>query len=236
MKTMWLHLQAPFAAFRYFQAGVYRATSPIMPPSVAYGLVLNLAAIEMRGSLFEETTPIRQDIPKVCLAIGTKIRPEKLEKSSLYQQLHSYPVGSSGKEMSARTHGAKYWISPVRREILVNLDLVIGVKTSDLELLNRVEQGLAGKLNESRYGLPFVGENNFLFDRIDIIAEPTKEIYWYEQMSANEPPRKGSCRLTIGIHRTDSSKTINKLYAPILEPNQYPSNKAWTWTPSEASQ
>lgn len=233
MKTMWLRLQAPFAAFRYFQAGVYRATSPIMPPSVAYGLVLNLAAIEMRGSLSEVTTPIRPDIPKILLAIGTLSNPEKLEKSSLYQQLHSYPVGNSGKEMSARTHGAKYWISPVRREFLVNLDLVIGIKTPDLELLERVEQGLAGKLNDSRYGLPFVGENNFLFDRIDIIPEPIERIYWYEQMLADEPPRKGSCRLTVGIHRTDSSKTVNKLYAPVLEPNQYPSDRAWTWAPNE---
>jgi len=233
MKTMWLRLQAPFAAFRYFQAGVYRATSPIMPPSVAYGLVLNLAAIEMRGSLSEISTPIRQDIPKICLAIGTLSDPEKLEKSSLYQQLHSYPVGASGKEMSARTHGAKFWISPVRREFLVGLDLIIGVKTSDLEVLERVEQGLAGKLNDSRYGLPFVGDNNFLFDRIDIISEPLESVYWYEQMSANESPRKGSCRLTVGINRTDSSKTTNKLFAPMLEKSKYPSEQAWTWTPSE---
>ena len=48
MRTLWLRVRAPFAAFRWMQAGVYRATSPIVPPSAAWGLCLNLAHIDMR--------------------------------------------------------------------------------------------------------------------------------------------------------------------------------------------
>ncbi|HWN68765.1 MAG TPA: CRISPR-associated protein Cas5, partial [Haliangium sp.] len=48
MNTLWLRLRAPFAAYRWLQAGVYRATSPIIPPSAAWGLLLNLAHIETR--------------------------------------------------------------------------------------------------------------------------------------------------------------------------------------------
>jgi len=232
METMWLQVSAPFAAFRHFQAGSYRATSLIMPPSTAYGLILNLAAIEMRASMFEVTTLIRPNLPKLCLAIGALSIPDK---SSLFQQLHSYPVGNSGKELSTKTQGAKYWIAPIRRELLAGLNMIIGVKTDDKEILERVSQGLAGKFNDSRYGLPFAGDNNFLFDRIDIISEPLDQVCWYEKMSTNESPRKGSCRLTVGIDRADNSKTVNKLFAPVFEPSKFPPENAWTWTPSEVT-
>ena len=93
MEMMWLHVLAPFAAFRWFQAGVYRATHPVMPPSVAYGLLLNLAAIEMRDPTVGPTTLIRPDVPLLRIAIGV-VTPA--EQCSLYQQLHTYPVGNSG--------------------------------------------------------------------------------------------------------------------------------------------
>ena len=48
METLWLHIRAPFASFPNLRTGTYRDTMPIMPPSAAYGLILNLAGIEMR--------------------------------------------------------------------------------------------------------------------------------------------------------------------------------------------
>ena len=48
--TLWLRVQAPFAAFRWLQAGVHRATSPVIPPSTAWGLLLNLAHVETRAA------------------------------------------------------------------------------------------------------------------------------------------------------------------------------------------
>ena len=99
METMWLRVRAPFAAFRGFQAGVYRATSPVMPPSTAYGLLLNLAGIEMRGPMNGVTTEIREGLPKLRIAVGA-ISTQEI--STIYQQLHSYPVGASGKELNAQ--------------------------------------------------------------------------------------------------------------------------------------
>lgn len=230
MECLWLRIRAPFAAFRGFQAGVYRATAPVMPPSTAFGLVLNLAGIEMRDGLDRPTTLIRADVPRLQLAIGTVPGLES-EVCTLYQQLHSYPVGASGKELAARTHGAKYWIVPVRREFLVGLDMVLGVQ-ADQELIQKVEQGLRGELNTSRYGLPFAGDNNFLFDRIDILEEPPPTL-WYVQMQPDDPPMRGSYRLTVGIDRADNSKTTSFLYAPIEEPTIEPPSTAWTWTPRQ---
>ncbi|ASC71161.1 hypothetical protein XM38_021110 [Halomicronema hongdechloris C2206] len=241
MDNLWLRIRAPFAAFRGFQAGVYRATAPVMPPSAAFGLVLNLAGIEMRDSKQEPTTLIRQDLPCLRLAIGVPNKqlpngeavPEtESEVCSLYQQLHSYPVGSSGKELRKRTHGAKYWIVPVRREFLVGFDIMLGIQTQASDLLEKVIQGLRGDFNESRYGLPFAGDNNFLFDRIDVVDSPPPTL-WYVQMQPDDPPLRGSYRLTVGIDRADNSKTTSHLYAPLEEAITEPPELAWTWTPKE---
>ena len=229
MDCLWLQIRAPFAAFRGFQAGVYRATAPVMPPSAALGLVLNLAGIEMRDNTSGVTTLIRADVPCLKLAIGTVANAES-EVCTLYQQLHSYLVGNSDKDdLKPRTKGAKYWITPARREFLVGLNMVLGVK-ADPALLQRVKQGLRGELNSDRYGLPFAGDNNFLFDRIDILAEPP-ETYWYVQMQPDDSPMRGSYRLTVGINRADNSKTTSFLYAPLEAPTSQPPDHAWTWTP-----
>jgi CRISPR-associated protein Cas5t len=231
MDCLWLRIRAPFAAFRGFQAGVYRATAPVMPPSTALGLVLNLAGIEMRDHTDGVTTLIRPDIPCLKLAIGTVAGTES-EISTLYQQLHSYPVGNSGKDdLKPRTKGAKYWITPARRELLVGLDMVLGVQ-ANLNLLERIKKGLCGDLGEPRYGLPFAGDNNFLFDRIDVIEYPP-ETHWYLQMNSDDPPMLNSYRLTVGIDRADNSKTSSALYAPVESPSVEPPENAWTWTPRE---
>jgi CRISPR-associated protein Cas5t len=229
METMWLRVRAPFAAFRGFQAGVYRATSPVMPPSTAYGLILNLAGIEMRGPMTGVTTEIRDGLPSLRIAVGAISWPEL---STIYQQLHSYPVGASGKELSARTHGAKFWITPVRREILTGYDGMIGVKTENADLLGQVKRGLRGELDSPRYGLPFAGDNNLLIDRIDVVDQPPPT-RWYTRIQPDDPPRKGSCRLTVGIHRTDNSRTSTLLCAPLAVGQSLPPEAAWTWTPSE---
>ncbi|NJK35256.1 MAG: type I-MYXAN CRISPR-associated protein Cas5/Cmx5/DevS [Oscillatoriales cyanobacterium SM2_2_1] len=231
---MWLRVQAPFAAYRGFQAGVYRTTMPIMPPSAALGLVLNLAGIEMRTGLEQPTTQIRADIPHLQLAIGA-VDGSNCEVCTLYQQLHSYPVGNSGKDtLKPLAKGAKFWITPVRREVLVGLDVIIGIQEFE-NLFDRISQALRGEFNVQRYGLPFAGDNNFLFDRIDIIDSPPLT-HWYEKMEIDSAPRNRSQRLTVGIDRLDNSKTTSYLFAPIAEPSIEPPGSAWTWTPKRPSQ
>jgi CRISPR-associated protein Cas5t len=225
-RTFWLHIRAPFAAFRGFQAGVFRSTSPVMPPSAAYGLVLNLAGIEMRGSLDGVATSIRPDVPRLRIAIGVVHQPGK---SSIYQQLHSYPVGNSGKEFAGLTHGAKYWIVPVRRELLVDYEGLIGVQASDEGLRAQVARGLCGDLETRRYGLPFAGDNNYLFDNIEIVDQPPSGVLWYSQLQPNSKSHKGTCRLTVGIDRADNSKTTSFIYAP----TPTLSEAVWTWVPKE---
>jgi len=203
-----LRLDAPFSAWRWLQAGVYRGTFPIIPPSAAWGLILNLAGIETRGSLNQVVTPIRKDAPVLDIAVGVQ-RPG--ERSTLYQQLHSYPVGTASKHLSAGTFGSKYHIAPVRREVLVGLIAVVAARGSS-EILDRVKKGLAGELPEPRYGLPFAGDNQFLFSSITVVRED-EPAHWYERIIGDEVIRE-TTRLTTNIDRGDASRTEAPLFAP----------------------
>lgn len=216
-----LQLDAPFAAWRWMQAGVYRGTFPVIPPSAAWGLVLNLAAIETRGAMDEPVTPIRDDAPGLEIAVGT-IKPG--QRSSLYQQLHSYPVGNSGAELKARTFGNKYWIAPARRELLVDSVSVVAAR-GDVAILGRVAEGLSGRLPVARYGLPFAGDNQFLFNNITIVPN-TLQARWYVPTSGVESTPE-TTRLTTKIDRRDASKTLAPLFAP-SPPGPVP-EEAWVW-------
>lgn len=227
MKSFWVEVKAPFAAYRHFQAGVYRSSAPVMTPSAAWGLILNLAAIEVRINVNSPITEIDPNAPRLQLAVGTLA---DTERSTLYQQLHSYPVGNSGKDTASRTHGGKYWIAPVRREVLVGLHALIGVRSEDDSLETKVRAGLDGAFNDRRYGLPFAGDNNLLFDEIAVIAEPPNA-HWYVPVQNEERPTKGTSRMSVKIDRKDSSKSISQLFAP-TETMIAPPDECWVWTPS----
>lgn len=207
-RTLFLHVDAPFAAFRWLQAGVYRGTFPVIPPSAAWGLALNLAGIETRGPLDEVVTPIRADAPHLDIAVGV-LRPG--QRSTLYQQLHGYPVGNSGKELQARARGQKYWIAPAKREVLVGLRCVLGVR-GGAALIERIPRGLAGTLPDDRYGLPFAGDNQFLFSRIDVV-DTDSDARWFVPLRPGETPKE-STRLTTVVDRADASRTKAPLFAP----------------------
>jgi CRISPR-associated protein Cas5t len=211
-RTLFLQLDAPFAAFRWLQAGVYRGTFPVMPPSAAWGFALNLAGIETRGPLDEVVTQIRSDAPNLDIAVGVV---HSGQRSTVYQQLHGYPVGNSGKELQARTRGQKYWIAPAKREVLVGLRWVVGVRGA-AAIIERIPQGLAGTLAFERYGLPFAGDNQFMFSRIDVV-DVSPEARWFVPLQPGETPKE-STRLTTIIDRADASRTKALLFAPTPMP------------------
>ena len=216
METLWLHIRAPFASFSTLKTGTYRDTMPIMPPSAAYGLILNLAGIEMRGSLRKSITPIRSNLPHIKLAFG-RVAGSNSEISVLLQNFHSYPIGQTGKERKAKTHGNKYWIEPTYREVIVNLEMMLGVK-AESKLISSVRQGLEGKSNRSYYGFPFAGDNNFLFDRIDCLDKPLPT-RWFVKSDSSLELEPGAVSLTIEIDRQNPNQTKSLLFSV----TQYPS-------------
>ena len=162
---MIVRVRAPFAAFRPFTAGAFRSTAPFVTPSAAYGLLMNLAGIETRlddGSAF--ATLVRSDLPQVEMALGAVTRPEV---QTIFQQLHNYPVGSTGENHAEDCFGGKYNIQPVRREFLSGIDVCIAVR-ADAEVEGAVRSAVRGEPGSGpRYGVPFLGDNAFLVDRLD---------------------------------------------------------------------
>src|SRR5262245_41167424 len=229
-----LYLQAPFAVCRTFTAGWYRPTATFLTPSAAYGLLLNVAGIESRlreGEAGRDggvpASLMRPGLPAARLALGApKGDRPYIRVATVYQQLHNYPVGSSGQERAEAARGNKYNITPVRRELLSDLRAFVVVDAPELEI--RVLRGLRGELNEGRYGLPFLGDNNFLLDRLEE-RPPVPEAHWYEQVTGSAPggPRPGTTRLTILIDRADLSRTTSALFAPTEHATTTIPDAAW---------
>ena len=117
----------------------------------------------------------------------------------------------------------------MRREVLVGLDCLLAVR-GPTEILEAIRAGQAGQGMAPRYGLLHAGDNNVLVDRVDIVTE-SLACRWYAALRPHEPPRRGTCRLTIGIDRGDSSRTTSAIYAPLPTAVGGPPSDAWTWVP-----
>ncbi len=234
-----LFIQAPFAAFRPFTAGWYRPTAHFLTPSAAYGLALNLAGIETRrDDGVSPMTVTRFDLPPARIALGAdpgNPRGPHPAVHTLYQQLHNYPVGTSGKERQESAKGNKYNITPVRREFLSDLRaFVLFDFSKHPEIEDRIREGLRGESSRmgERYGLPFLGDNAFLIDRIDVRDGPVTAL-WYRPVETGSERESASqtTRLTIWIDRADMSKTQSALFAPDPCPSEDSEDPSWTaWT------
>jgi CRISPR-associated protein Cas5t len=251
-----LYVEAPFAVCRTFTAGWYRPTATFLTPSAAYGLLLNLAGIESRLREEDERHPgsvpatlTVTGLPGVRIALGAAavrydrgafVEVAESERyprvATVFQQLHNYPVGDAKATGATekpsvlgmrRAKGNKYNIAPVRREFLVGVRAVIAIKgNADLEV--NIRRGLAGELQHGRYGLPFLGDNAFLPDRIDVLDSPPPT-HWYEPVTEDAATiRPRTTRLTVWIDRAEMSQTNSALFAPTPEATTEPPSNSWT--------
>ena len=74
----------------------------------------------------------------------------------------------------------------------------------------------------------FLGDNNFLVDRIEI-APRRKAAHWYElvEQESETGVRPGTTRLTIMIDRTSAVGTRSALFAPTSEKTVDVPENAW---------
>src|SRR5262249_35047514 len=128
-------------------------------------------------------------LPSVRLALGIPALGRSFDDvhpqvQLTFQQLHNYPVGKDACIHPALTCGSKNNISPVRREFLSGVQALICLD-GNVELELRVRRGLAGELDGPHYGLPFLGDNQFLLDRLREVPLPLTDsyrAYWYERI------------------------------------------------------
>ncbi len=235
-----LELKAPFAACRPMMAGWYRPTSTFLTPTAAYGLLLNVACIESRVTEEDEDHPgrvpsslMRANLPAVRIAIGLPDQADPPRVQTIFQQLHNYPVGKDAGVPADWTKGTKNNISPVKREFLSNLHVVICVDEND-ELEQRICHGLAGEFNSGRYGLPYVGDNSCLIDLLRTVnPQQLPRCEWYRRVKDSDQSDQvpSTTRLTTWIDRSDMTKTQSALFAPSEEPNSQIPQEAWVWIP-----
>ena len=185
------------------------------------------------GSVPATTTRVGLPFAEIALGIPA-INPEATDAfefefprtQSVLQQLHNYPVGSTGKSRAASCFGSKYNITPVRREFLSDIRVVVALR-GNLNLEQLVERGLKGELNQDRYGVPFLGDNSFLLDRLEITPKPMP-CRWFERVSDYDCGiREHATRLTEMVDRTDPSHTKTGLYAPSLQHMFEPTEQSW---------
>lgn len=224
-----LRVKAPFAAFRRFVAGSYRPTAPLPTPTAVYGLLLNIAAIESRRD--DGTSPMTVTalgLPPCDLALGLVSTPEV---QVLFQQLHNYPVGSSGQERAAETFGGKYNIQPVHRELLSGLDMCVCVRGNDaLEASIRegLQRGTAfSPEGRRRYGVPFLGDNNFLLSHL-FEEQDGQSAYWLSEVGpGGESETRSATRLPIWIDRADMTRTEARVFSQVTSATVFPPEDAW---------
>ena len=217
-----LRVVAPYAVFRPLIAGSYRPTAPFLTPSAAYGLILNLAGIESRFDDGEAPmTLTRSGLPPVELALGAIRLPEV---QSIYQQLHTYPVGTSGRDHAPSCKGAKYNIQPVRREFLSDVNAYICIRgNGDLE--HKVRGGLPGGRGP-RYGIPFLGDNSFMIDLIVEESTPQPALWFCRAEAVQQEGTRRPMRLTVSINRADMTRTVTCIFRP-TGPRVDPPDTAW---------
>jgi CRISPR-associated protein Cas5t len=142
------------------------------------------------------------------IALGVLRRPER---HTLYQQLHRYPVGATGQERAAQTMGSKYHIAPVRGALLSGLRGYICARADRL-LERQVHDGLEGR-RPHRYGLPFLGDNNLLPNRLECV-EQLQPARWYVPAvpALDDAALSDVARLSVHIDRADASATRTMLF------------------------
>jgi CRISPR-associated protein Cas5t len=228
-----LRIHAPFAAFRTFTAGWYRPTAAFLTPSAAYGLALNLAGIETRRDDGLSAMTVTQfGLPRARIALGADPVWPLPVVQSLFQQLHNYPVGASGKDRKDDARGNKYNITPVRREFLSGLRAIVALAFTDHpEIEDKIRSHLTdgGSQDGARYGLPFLGDNAFLIDKIEVHDAPIPAL-WFRRLDAGSEGGAvpNSTRLTSWIDRQDMSRTRSDLYAPVNAATEEIPESAWT--------
>jgi CRISPR-associated protein Cas5t len=229
---IWLHIQAPFAAFRPFSAGSFRPTAGFLTHSAAYGLVLNLAGIESRlwehDSDHDGAAPaslLRPGLPTIRLALGIPSDASPPVSQTIYQQLHNYPLMAGQGLPPQLAKGRKNSIQPIRREFLSDVRVVAAVDAQP-EIEDALRRGLCGQGAVRRYGLPFLGDNSFLLDSLEEVQP--RPARWYVSVATRTGrPSPGTTRLTAWIDRTGMAETRSGLFAPEPEIRDHPPASAW---------
>ena len=184
-----LHIKAPLGVSRQLSTESHRGTYPVLSHTTLYGLLCNLAGVEMR--VYDpnfKNMAIRTDLPKIGIRVGYVSLPMH---SRLFEHtLKKMKNGDKKSEIGDVGKACRQFIKPKRTDYLTKLDLYVEVSARS-ELIDRIRRYITGVnvdtilgTDKVRYGLPFIGTNNCTVQSIDIVDTfPDGELYWLNHMT-----------------------------------------------------
>jgi hypothetical protein len=220
-----IYIDSPFARFGNLPSSYMRTTDPFINPVQGYHFILMLAGIDSREYLVDlPATSTKNGLPSFKLGIGQIKEPYK---NTIASQLHSYNT-NSGREIK---FGQKNKIDCGKTEILIDIKALLVIDENSY-VENRVRDFLKNgnlSLQENgspRYGIPYLGDNNFVVDIIKEIPiqNVTKEVRWYYKIDRKSMGNKEITPIynfNLWINRNNPGKAITSLFS-LSEPSQDP--------------
>lgn len=239
---IYVYFKAPFGAFRPFQSTELHPTANFITHSAAYGFLLGLGGIERRrkqefvGAKIAlgvpySTTQLKEDRRR--LASRPTIEVINMPRQGrAYRQLHKEPQSDKQTPPATRERakGTKPAIDIFRRDFLYGLEGFIGLDHIDLK--NIVEQGINEPETLPYYwGLPFMGDNNFFVERIDVVDEP-QPCRWFCPFEDNKSSQgERLYYLSVWTDYVDSATSKGRLFSlkdgETKDGKHQPPAKAW---------
>lgn len=244
MESIIISFKAPFFSYREFNTGDYCYSLPVIPHSAAYGLVLNLAGIEIKGVNCENiNTPMLEiavglvsydnvsclihQYHKYTQSYGNKYSPYEWVKNDDGTYTLKEEIKKKGKQKTSLSdvkkqyHGRKWGIGIIKREYLIDYHGVIGVK-GDSEIINKIKEGIDNCVGS----IPYAGQSNLMFSHLNI---ENTEAYWLvtELLDDDDNDEVKSVQLTTEVNRIKSNKTLRKTFYINNEMSSEPYEKSW---------
>ena len=183
-----LHVKAPMGTSRHYNINKYRATHPVLSLSTLYGMLSNLAGINMRK--WDDTCRnniIRDDLPDMNISIGYAKLPIV---STLYEHTLKMMENDNYKKKlgDKLVKQCRQSIEPKRTDYLIGLDFWVTVE-ADAEIIRRIRNyainGIVDPMMNdtcNRYGVLFIGSSNCM---VNYIAEDPipDELFWMVPMT-----------------------------------------------------
>jgi CRISPR-associated protein Cas5t len=149
---LYIYFRAPFAAFRPFRNVELSPTAEFLTHSAAFGILLGLAGIERN---------LKKKYVGAHISIGCLRMPTVERSLQLLIQ---------GKRKFEIEKGGNFKLRPFVREVLCGIEGYIGLEHTELEQL--VKQGIDAPTTLDYWGIPFMGDNNFFIERLDLKGNP----------------------------------------------------------------
>lgn len=138
---------------------------------------------------------------------------------SVAQHIQITPKGSLTADERAKAKGRKVRTETVRREFLSGIRGVCYLR-GDEDIESRVVSALKAPTEGDRYGVPFLGDNNFFLEELELVPQREEAVQWLVDAGDGENIER-PIRLTNWVDRMSEETRYGRfvtLPGSILEP------------------